>query len=330
VRRFLRKRMAAWVRRRQGTDALPLTLQRRRLYILPTPAGLGFVLLLLFMLIAGLNYSNSLALFLTFLLGGFVLVTMHLCHRNLLGASLYAADAPPTFALRPGNLHVTLANSASLPRYRIESGVSDEPTLAADVPARGRQHVELPVAAPARGIVTIDRLRLTTTHPFGLFRTWTWVHAPIEMLVYPRPFGSLPLPSDAGRKSGSRAQAHSGADEWYGLRPFRDGDSPRQVDWKAYAREAPLLVKEYSSAGSELRMFRFAQLANLGTEARLEQLSRWVLDAENRGDRYGLELPGVHIAPDRGADHRHQCLAALALYGLDVGNGVSRGSHRGI
>jgi uncharacterized protein (DUF58 family) len=316
VKSFLRKRMAAWVKRRQGADTLPLTLQRRRLYILPTRAGLGFAALLLFMLIAGLNYANSLALFLTFLLGGFLLVSMHLCHRNLLGTFLASAQAPPTFALRSGSLHVAFENTASVPRYRIESGVSDEPTFAADLPPRGRQHIDLPVAAPKRGIVTIDRLRLTTTHPFGLFRTWTWVHAPIEMLVYPRPLGALPMPTESGRKSGRRSQGDFGADEWQGLRPFRDGDSPRQVDWKAYAREAPLLVKEYSSMGSELRVFRFAQLGNLGIEARLEQLSRWVVDAEDRGDRYGLELPGVDIAPGRGADHRHRCLVALALYGL--------------
>ena len=309
--------MAAWVRRRQGEDTLPLTLLRRRLYILPTRAGLGFGVLLLFMLVAGLNYANSLALFLTFLLSGFALVTMHLCHRNLHGTALFSAHVPPTFALRPGSLRVTLENGAVLPRYRIESAVADAPTLAADVPARGRQQIELPVGAPKRGIVRVDRLRLTTTHPFGLFRTWTWVHTPIEMLVYPRPVGSLPMPTLSGRKSGQRSQGLSGADEWQGLRPFRDGDSPRQVDWKAYAREAPLLVKEYSAMGSELRVFDFQQLAHLGTEARLEQMARWVVDAEESGDRYGLELPGVHIAPDRGTDHRHQCLAALALHGIE-------------
>jgi uncharacterized protein (DUF58 family) len=328
VRRFLRKRMAAWVKRRQGTDTLPLTLQRRRLYILPTRAGLGFGTLLVFMLIAGLNYANSVAMFLTFLLGGFALVTMHLCHRNLQGASLYAAHAPPTFALRPGTLYLTLGNEAPMTRYRIESGVSDDPTLHADVPAQGRQHIDLPVAAPKRGIVTIERVRLTTVHPFGLFRTWTWVHAPIEMLVYPRPAGSLPMPTESGRKAGNRSQGHSGADEWHSLRPFRDGDSPRQVDWKAYAREAPLLVKEYTAMGSELRVFDFNRLGNLDTEARLEQLSRWVVDAEERGDRYGLELPGVHIAPDRGTDHRHKCLAALAVHGLDLNEDQSSGEQR--
>jgi uncharacterized protein (DUF58 family) len=318
MRRLLGKRWAAWVRRRQGPDTLPLTLQRRRLYILPTRAGVGFGVLLAFMLIAGLNYGNSLALFLTFLLGGFALVTMHQCHRNLLGTRLLTAVAPPTFARLTGNLRVTIDNPVPLARYRIEAGLPDEPTVAADVPVNARRSIELPVPAPARGLVHIERLRVTTNHPFGLFRAWTWVHAPIEMMVYPQAAGSLPMPAESGHKPGERSRGHSGADEWQGLRPFRDGDSPRQVDWKAYAREAPLLVKEYSAAGSELRVFHFGRLANLDTEARLEQLARWIVDAEVSGERYGLELPGTHIAPDRGPEHRHRCLAALAVYGLDV------------
>jgi uncharacterized protein (DUF58 family) len=317
VRSYFRKRMAAWIKRRQGTDALPLTLQRRRLYILPTRAGLGFAVLLALMLAAGLNYANSLALFLTFLMGGFALVAMQLCHRNLLGTGLYAAHAAPTFAQRPGTLQLTLTNEGTQARFRIESGLGQESTRATSLGAQGRQHLDIPVAAPKRGLVKIERLRLTTTHPFGLFRTWTWVHAPLEMLVYPRPHGSAPMPGQRGRKSGNRSQGHAGADEWQGLRPFRDGDSPRQVDWKAYAREAPLLVKEYSAMGSELRIFGFDPLPNLGIEARLEQIARWIVDAEDNGDRYGLEIPGTHIAPDRGTEHRHRCLAALALYEME-------------
>src|SRR5262249_10865507 len=160
-----------------------------------------------------------------------------------------------------------------------------------------------------RGIVHLDRLHLVTTHPFGLFRTWTWVHAPIEMLVYPQPQGSLPMPADQGNRSGARSLINTGGDEWLGLRPFPDGDPPRQVDWKAYARDAPLLVKEYSAAGSEVRMFEFASLASLPLEQKLEQLSRWVVQAEQAGERYGLALPNVRIRPDRGPEHRHQCLA---------------------
>jgi len=136
-------------------------------------------------------------------------------------------------------------------------------------------------------MVQIDRLHLVTTHPFGLFRTWTWVHAPIEMLVYPRPKGTLPMPADRGNKSGVRSLTNSGSMSGWDCGRSAMDDSPRQVDWKAYARDAPLLVKEYSAAGAELRLFDFAALGNLGLEAQLEQLARWVVDAESNGERYG-------------------------------------------
>lgn len=44
---------------RPGEDGLPVELARRRLYILPTRAGLGFALLLLGMLVAGLDYASA-------------------------------------------------------------------------------------------------------------------------------------------------------------------------------------------------------------------------------------------------------------------------------
>jgi len=312
-------RMAQWMRRRQGTDRLPVTLARRRLYILPTRAGLAFTALLFLMLLAGLNYGNSLALFLTFLLTGFALVVMQQCHRNLLGVEVVTAIAPAVFARSPGAVQLTLGNTDDLQRLCLEAKLPQGAVVRADLAPHTRQRLELPLAALRRGIVPIERLRLSTAHPFGLFRVWTWVHTEIAMLVYPHPHGNLPMPADSARNAAARAHTGAGADEWAGLRPFRDGDSPRQVDWKAYAREAPLLVKEYVQGVSELRLFDYAQLGALDQETRLSQLARWVVDAEAHGERYGLTLPGAQIAPDRGPAHRHRCLAALALFGLERG-----------
>jgi len=311
--------MAGWIRRRQGEDRLPVTLARRRLYILPTRTGAAFAALLLLMLIAGLNYANSVALFLTFLLGAFALVVMQQCHRNLLGLTVVSVSAPAVFAGTAGAVQVVLASSATQ-RWRVEAGLDAAAPLVADLPAHARVRLELPLPAARRGVVRIGRVRLSTAHPFGLFRAWTWVHTPLEMWVYPHPRGPLPMPLQGGRRRGRHAQPESGADEWSGLRPFRDGDSPRSVDWKAYAREAPLLVKEYSLEASELRLFEFAQLRHGDAEARLSQLARWVVDAEAQGERYGLVLPGVQLQPDRGPEHRHRCLIALASYGLDHGH----------
>lgn len=317
LRRLLDKRVAAWARRRQGVDVPPVSLQSRRVYILPTGAGVAFGAMLVVMSIAGVNYGNSLALFLTFLLAGFALVSMHQCHRNLVRTMLISATATPTFARTSGTLRVTLQNDAEFHRYAIEITPPEGTRTSRGIVAHGEVQIDAPMEAPTRGIVRIGRFQVSSTFPFGLFRAWSWVHMPIEMVVYPRPNGALPMPVDAGTKAGSRSRAHSGSDEWLGLRPFRDGDSPRQVAWKAYARGAPLLVKEYSAMGAELRIFDFRQLEHLGVEARLEQLARWVVDAETHGERYGLIIPPYEFEPDSGPQHRHQCLTALAAYGVD-------------
>src|SRR5215472_11039217 len=145
-RSYWELRMASWVRRRQGPDVLPVTLHRRRIYILPTRAGLAFGLLLFLMLVAGLNYANSLALFLTFLLTGFVLVVMQQCHRNLLGTEVVAAIAPAVFARSPGALQLTLGNGLAVPRLQLEAMLAPGALRTADLPARNQLRLELPLA----------------------------------------------------------------------------------------------------------------------------------------------------------------------------------------
>jgi len=317
-------RAADWVRRRQGEDALPVELQRRRLYILPTRAGLGFAVMLLAMLFAGMNYSNSLALLVTFSLGGFALVGMNYCHRNLLGLRLVALQPQPAFAGEAARLSLAFENPG-VDRYDIAAeglGASAHAPRAAPSTVT---RLDLRIPTRTRGRLRLPRLRLATSFPFGLFRCWTWVHLPVDVLVYPTPIGTRPLPvGPSGRESGN-ARHESGRDELRDLRPFRDGDSPRQVAWKAYARGAPLLVKEYSGATAEASLFDFAALVDLDIEARLSQLCRWVLDAETRGGRYALRLPTLRLDADRGTAHLSRCLEALALYGLDDADDRQRG-----
>jgi uncharacterized protein (DUF58 family) len=313
--------MAAWVRQRQGPDTLPVMLQRRRLYIVPSRAGVALGALLFLMLLAGLNYANSLALFLTFLLIAFCLVVMQQCHRNLQGLAVESLHAPAVFARRPGSAWLALANPGALARLGITARLDGQAPGAADLAPGGQALLEMPVGPAARGIVHLERIRIGTTHPFGIFHAWTWLHTPAQMLVYPAPTGTLPMPQGYAPQPGVHPRRGAGVDEWAGLRPFRDGDSPRQVDWKAYAREAPLLVKEYHAFGTELRTFDYALVRLADLEARLSQLARWVVDADGRGERYALELPGISIPADSGPEQRHRCLAALARFGLDAAPG---------
>lgn len=313
-----RQRAAAWARRRQGDDRLPVTLQARRIYILPTRAGVAFAALLLVMLVAGLNYSNSIALLFTFLLSGFALIAMHLCHRNLAGMVVRGVATVDAFAGEHGRLLLTLENPADSPRIGLDVDIEvREETHRASVslPRNGTARADVAVPLARRGRTAIERVRLSTSFPFGLFRAWAWLHLPISLIAWPVPRGRREPPPEAATGGSAQAVHRAGDEEWAGLREFRDGDSPRQVAWRAFARGRGLLVKTYESPAAHHRFFDLASVPGTDLEQRLEQLAAWIVAAHARGERYGLRLDGAELPPDGGNEHRERCLDGLALYG---------------
>jgi uncharacterized protein (DUF58 family) len=310
----LRRRAAAWARRRQGEDHLPITISTRRLYVLPTRAGLGFSFLLLTMLLAGLNYANNVALVITFLLAGFALIAMHLTHRNLVGVVAHGVAPVDAFVGEHGLLLLTLESRGNERRFAIDCETEGSQRISLTLPESGNARADIALPLEKRGRLRVRRIKLSTTFPFGLFRAWTYVHIDVSLLAWPLPRGRREAPTESASGGDAPAVHRAGDEEWAGLREFRSGDSPRQVAWGAYARGRGLLVKTYQSPATHFRLF------DLGTvpgplESRLEQLSAWVVAAHARGERYGLRLGSQDIAPDGGSEHRRRCLDALALHG---------------
>jgi uncharacterized protein (DUF58 family) len=310
-----RTRVRLWSRRRQGEDAPPFALQRRRLYILPTRAGLAFAGLVAVMLLAGLNYNNSLGLLLGFLLVGFGLVAMYECHRNLQGLHVIAADAADVFAGEHIDVSLAIENSLATSRHAIVLRAEDRPSADAGVDLAARETGALHCALPARqrGRQRIEALEISSTQPAGLFRCWTWLHLPLEAIIYPAARGDAPLPIPRGEPMTSGAQLDSGEEEWAALRPYQPGDNPRAVAWKAYARGAPLLVARYEAVRGGEHRFDVATAPGANLEARLSQIAAWVLVAEARKEPYGLRVGDTELAADLGTFHRQRCLRALAL-----------------
>jgi uncharacterized protein (DUF58 family) len=312
----LRSALGAWARRRQGEDQLPLTITTRRVYILPTRAGMAFAALMFVMLLAGLNYANSIALLITFLLVGFGMIAMHLTHRNLVGLALRAVASVDAFVGEHGRLLLTLENAGDTARLGLDCEVNGSARIAVDVPARTTTRAEVPLVLERRGRLTVDRIKLSTAFPFGLFRAWTYVHLQAALLAWPVPRGRREAPPETASGGNATALHRVGDEEWAGLREFRSGDSPRQVAWGAYARGRGLLVKTYQSPAAHQRMFDLAAVSG-DLEQRLEQLSAWIVAAHARGERYGLRLAEHSLAPGGGNEHRARCLNGLALHGTD-------------
>ena len=108
------------------------------------------------------------------------------------------------------------------------------------------------------------------------------------------------------------------ADDFHGFKTYQPGDSLKHVAWRQFAKTSQLLTKEFSSYEGISRWLDWNALDGASIERRLQILCGWVLTAHENSDEYGLTIPGCSIEFGQGEAHKHECLKALALHGLDA------------
>lgn len=318
--RALRRRLSDWIATRTPRVPGPWPIGRRRVYIVPTRYGYGYALLLFTLLLGAMNYSNSMAFALTFLLAGIGLLAMHYTHGNLVNLSIGAQPVPPVFAGSVAHFPLRIVNPGANSRYAIAAAWQDEAAPAAvDIAAADEAETALKIDSDRRGWLPAPRFSVSTEFPLGLFHAWTWVELDFACLVYPKLAEPGLTPPAGGSGDGGRAGIRPGPEEFAGLRVYQPGDGLRSIDWKSLARQPPSLaqpqVKQFADALDDELWFDWKALPlSWNTERRLSQLARWVVDADAAGRPYGLRLPRTVCEPGRGDAHRHACLTALALF----------------
>lgn len=324
-------RLGDWIAGRHGAEHTEVLLDRKRVYILPTRAGVVFGAAMVVLLIGSINYQLQLGFLLTFLVTSMALVGMYHTHRNLARLTLRAQRAQNVFAGDVATFETLVVNPTPEARHALHFAfalrlkrkperkrhVRELPGVWIDVPANGTSLARLGLPTRRRGELLCPRLRIETRFPFGLWQAWSYYAPPLKLVVYPAPeIDAPPLPVAAGAGREGAGIAASGED-FAGVRPYQAGDPQKMIAWRLAARSDELSVKLFESpSGSELT-FDYQLLPQyLDVESRLSRLTRWVLLAEAAQLRYTLHLPGTRLPLASGADHRERCLTALALFGV--------------
>lgn len=300
----------------RGIEPAPIVLGQRRIFVLPTRSGLSYMLALLVMLIASINYNLSLGYALVFLLGGVAVVSIVHAFRNLLQLSIAPGRAEPVFAGESAHFRLLVSNDRKRRRPALSFVARDalSPESFDVAPLDTHQHT-LRRPTSRRGWLALGRVVLQTTYPLGLIRAWSILVPDTRCLVYPAPeTAPPPLPANASAGLGRR-KGEAGDDDFAGLRTHDLADSPRHVAWKVVARDGPMLTKRFSGLeGSELVLDWATLPTSLDVERRLSRLCAWVLAADSQGRPFSLLLPGSRIDASSGSQHVQACLTRLALY----------------
>lgn len=115
------------------------------------------------------------------------------------------------------------------------------------LPAKMAAEFEYTVPIDRRGLHTFPPMQITSSAPFGFFRSERSLAVPTRVLVYPevRKLSHLdllyrqPTPQLESVRSGIGLEV-------MGVRQYRTGDSPRHIHWRSVARTGNLISKEFA------------------------------------------------------------------------------------
>jgi uncharacterized protein (DUF58 family) len=301
--------------------------KRHRVYIFPTIQGWMYGIMLIVMLLGAINYNNSMAYVLCFLLCSLGVVCMLHTYRNLSGLILSSSKPKAVFVGQQARFPIQLDNRFGLEKFSInlqqkekvkfsfKKRVNTEQVSFAITPDKNTT-VYYPIETKQRGLLKSPRLKISTNFPLGLFNAWSYYNPGQECVIYPEPLGNEHLPLYTSTEDDADSGSQSGTDDFAGFRKYKAGDPIHSIAWKAFSKEQGLLTKQFSGKGSKTLILNWDSVENINTiESRLSQLCYWILLAEKSTIHYGLEIPDFKINPGHGSLHKEKCLEALARYG---------------
>ncbi len=231
-----------------------------------TREGFAYVVVSLFVAAAALLRNINLLILLNGLMIAPLLLSWRICGSSLRRLVLRRVTRTFWYAGRPDAIHWEAYNPHwILPAWQLLI----EDRLVADIgqsadqpePARTRmvleqvgagrhQSVSWRVLFPRRGLYTAGPARVNTSFPFGLIRASRKIESTTTIVVAPAP-GKLVagwdrrLVSQAIGDSAVKRRAGLQGDEFFAVRPWRNGDSLRLIHWRSTARQGRPMVRQH-------------------------------------------------------------------------------------
>jgi uncharacterized protein (DUF58 family) len=316
IRRALRGRYRRWIDRRTRIES-ECHLDYRRLYILPSKAGFGFLVLVAALWLLATNFENNLIFMLCFLLLAQFVVSIHFTHGTLSGLRVKPVRAQSVFKGDAAAIELCFSQVNARRREQVSLRFEGGEPLIVALEKAGDTFVTVLAPTTRRGFLDPGLLIVESVYPVGLMRVWTYIHFQFGAAVYP-----APVP-DQARTAGRRGSGEghysgtSGSEDYVGLKVYQVGESLKHVAWKQYAREQGLWSKQYGDSVDRSVWVDWDDYAGMDTEQRLGRMTWQVCECGAVDKVYGLRLPGIELAPNRGLAHRQAVLRRLALYGID-------------
>jgi len=287
---------------------------KKRYRVKITRWGYLYILITIIIALGAANTGNNLLYLLSSALLALMMVSGISSMVNLLGLEVTISPPREVFASQPAPFRVVLnRRKGHLPSTLVGVRALGSRIKGIIVPPHGKEEAILWLTFPRRGRARLREVEVISAFPLGFFTRSRVLEVNLDFLVFPRP---IPTPLKLGEGRGpqdyiqGRKRGHG--DEILELRPYKDGDPIKRMDWKATARRGELIVREMVDTRGD-RVIIQVMRGTGDWEETLGKATYLVLESAKRGMAVGLILPHVSLRPHRGERHLNALLEALAL-----------------
>jgi uncharacterized protein (DUF58 family) len=297
--------------------------------------GLLYVGMMLFMVMAAMNTKHNLLYAMVGLMGGVLVVSLFVSRLVLRKIEVHRELPDHAIVGQPATVEYQFRNRKGYwPSLSVSITELDSPKAFTRPPQAYVLHAAAGMTAtvPARlvptrrGVQSLERYEMATSFPFGFIKRAIERQRKDSLLVYPAMAQVEPrllerCISEEFTSSRMRPRP-GGADEFYGVKEFREGDNPRLINWRRTARTGTVVANEMTRVSPpRLVVLVDTHLRDRGSaehalvERAIATAASVVDHALSRGMAVGLHAWAGHvlgISPSRGKRHRRELLTALA------------------
>ena len=236
-------------------EALPFRLPWQ------TP-GIGAVFLIFVVVVAifAFGTGNNLLYLIFSLLLATLIVSTVAARLNLTRLDLAVQPPKHLFAGEPATLELILSNRKRLlPTFSLTVALGPlalknegetklhELAFFAIVPPRAKARARAKHTFAQRGVYPLRNLAVVTRFPFGLLERGYALDSDAEIIVYPRLLSPSEVEQTCPVALGQLESARKGSgSDLYAIRQYQPSDHRHAIDWKATAKTANLMVREFT------------------------------------------------------------------------------------
>ncbi len=236
-------------------DALPFRLP------LQTPGiGAVFGIFVGVVTIFAFGTGNNLLYLIFSLLLATLIVSTIAARLNLTRLDLAVQPPKHLFAGEPAALELILSNRKRLlPTFSLTVALGpitpklegeaklQELAFFAILPAHAKARTRVRHTFARRGVYPLRNLVVVTRFPFGLLERGYALDSEAEIVVYPRLLPSSEVEQTFPVALGQLESVRKGSgSDLYAIRPYQSSDHRHAIDWKATAKTANLMVREFT------------------------------------------------------------------------------------